>query len=289
MVPVNLVPVNARRYLAGTQNEQLTIIKSLADCRTRTYQTPAIPRQLINNRPTIMHTLVLIRHGESTWNQENRFTGWKDVDLTAKGVAEAKAAGALLKAHGYTFDLAYTSVLKRAVRTLWHVLDEMDLMWLPVLHSWRLNERHYGALQGLNKAETAAQYGDAQVLAWRRSYDVPPPALDANDERASFGDPRYAHLKPGDIPLTECLKDTVARVLHYWNDSIGPAIKRGKRVVIAAHGNSLRALVKYLDDISDEDIVHLNIPNGVPMVYQLDANLKPLSRYYLTQDGNKLL
>lgn len=228
-----------------------------------------------------MHQLILIRHGESVWNRENRFTGWTDVDLTEQGIAEAQAAGRLLKAEGYTFDLAYTSVLKRAVRTLWHVLDEMDLLWLPVIHSWRLNERHYGALQGLNKAETAAKFGDAQVLAWRRSYDVPPPPLDATDPRASYGDPRYAALAREQIPLTECLKDNVARTLPFWNECIAPAIRRGKRVIVAAHGNSLRALVKYLDGISDADIVGLNIPNGIPLVYTLDADLKPLGRRYL--------
>ncbi|MDE2047233.1 MAG: 2,3-diphosphoglycerate-dependent phosphoglycerate mutase [Betaproteobacteria bacterium] len=228
-----------------------------------------------------MHQLILIRHGESAWNRENRFTGWTDVDLTEQGIAEAQAAGRLLKAEGYTFDLAYTSVLKRAVRTLWHVLDEMDLLWLPVIHSWRLNERHYGALQGLNKAETAAKFGDAQVLAWRRSYDVPPPPLDATDPRASYGDPRYAALAREQIPLTECLKDNVVRTLPFWNESIAPAIRRGKRVIVAAHGNSLRALVKYLDGISDADIVGLNIPNGIPLVYTLDADLKPLGRRYL--------
>jgi 2,3-bisphosphoglycerate-dependent phosphoglycerate mutase len=228
-----------------------------------------------------MHKLVLIRHGESTWNLENRFTGWTDVDLTPLGIEQAKAAGRLLKADGYEFDLCYTSVLKRATRTLWHTLDEMDRTWLPVVHSWRLNERHYGALQGLNKADMARQYGDAQVLVWRRSYDTPPPALEATDPRSERGDIRYARLKPGEVPLTECLKDTVARVMPFWNDSMAPAIKAGKRVVVAAHGNSIRALVKYLDGISDADIVGLNIPNGIPLVYELDAALQPLRHYYL--------
>jgi 2,3-bisphosphoglycerate-dependent phosphoglycerate mutase len=228
-----------------------------------------------------MYKIVLMRHGESTWNLDNRFTGWTDVDLTEKGMAEAKQAGKLLKDAGFTFDLAYTSVLKRAIRTLWGTLDEMDLMWLPVVHNWRLNERHYGALQGLNKAETAAQYGDDQVLVWRRSYDVPPNPLDPADPRASYNDPRYAGLKREEIPLTECLKDTVARVLPAWHESIAPDIRAGKRILISAHGNSLRALIKYLDGISDNDIVGLNIPNGQPLVYELDADLKPIKSYYL--------
>jgi 2,3-bisphosphoglycerate-dependent phosphoglycerate mutase len=228
-----------------------------------------------------MHKLVLIRHGESTWNLENRFTGWTDVDLTPLGLEQAVQAGRLLKAEGYDFDLCYTSVLKRATRTLWHVLDEMDRTWLPVVHSWRLNERHYGALQGLNKADMARKFGDEQVLVWRRSYDVPPPALEPSDPRSERGDVRYARLKPEEIPLTECLKDTVARVLPFWNESMAPAIRHGKRVVVAAHGNSIRALVKYLDGISDQEIVGLNIPNGIPLVYELDANLKPLRHYYL--------
>jgi 2,3-bisphosphoglycerate-dependent phosphoglycerate mutase len=228
-----------------------------------------------------MHKLVLIRHGESTWNLENRFTGWTDVDLTPLGLEQAVQAGRLLKAEGYDFDLCYTSVLKRATRTLWHVLDEMDRTWLPVVHSWRLNERHYGALQGLNKADMARKFGDEQVLVWRRSYDVPPPALEPSDPRSERGDVRYAKLKPEEIPLTECLKDTVARVLPFWNESMAPAIRHGKRVVVAAHGNSIRALVKYLDGISDQEIVGLNIPNGIPLVYELDANLKPLRHYYL--------
>jgi 2,3-bisphosphoglycerate-dependent phosphoglycerate mutase len=228
-----------------------------------------------------MHKLVLIRHGESTWNLENRFTGWTDVDLTATGVAQAKKAGQLLKAEGYEFDVAHTSVLKRATRTLWHCLDEMDRTWLPVVHSWRLNERHYGNLQGLNKADMAREYGDAQVLVWRRSYDTPPPPLAATDPRSERSDIRYAKLKPEQIPLTECLKDTVERVMPFWNEAIAPGLKAGKRIVIVAHGNSIRALVKYLDNISDDAIVGLNIPNGIPLVYELDANLKPLRHYYL--------
>ncbi len=228
-----------------------------------------------------MYKLVLLRHGESTWNLENRFTGWTDVPLTETGVAQALEAGRLLKAEGYEFDVAYTSVLKRAIWTLWHCLDAMDRQWLPVVHAWRLNERHYGALQGLNKAETARKFGDAQVLTWRRSYDTPPPALTEDDARCERGDLRYAGLAPGEVPLTECLKDTVARVLPFWNDSLAPAITSGKRLLVAAHGNSIRALVKYLDGISDDDIVSLNIPNGVPLVYELDAELKPLRRHYL--------
>ena len=231
--------------------------------------------------PQTMHKLVLIRHGESTWNLENRFTGWTDVDLTPTGIEQAKNAGRLLRQEGYEFDLAYTSVLKRATRTLWHCLDEMDRTWLPVVHSWRLNERHYGALQGLNKADTARKYGDAQVLTWRRSYDTPPPPLEPNDPRSERGDIRYARLQPGEIPLTECLKDTVARVMPFWSESMAPAIRSGKRIVVAAHGNSIRALVKYLDGISDDAIVGLNIPNGIPLVYELDANLQPLQHYYL--------
>lgn len=231
--------------------------------------------------PKTMHKLVLIRHGESTWNLENRFTGWTDVDLTPTGLQQAIQAGRLLKAEGWDFDLCYTSVLKRATRTLWHVLDEMDRTWLPVVHSWRLNERHYGGLQGLNKAETAKKYGDEQVLVWRRSYDVPPPALAEDDPRWERGDRRYEKLQDGEVPRTECLKDTVARVLPFWNEAMAPAIRAGKRVVVAAHGNSIRALVKYLDGISDDDIVGLNIPNGIPLVYELDAQLKPLRHYYL--------
>jgi 2,3-bisphosphoglycerate-dependent phosphoglycerate mutase len=228
-----------------------------------------------------MYQLVLIRHGESVWNLENRFTGWTDVELTPTGVAQAQNAGRLLKAAGFDFDVAYTSVLKRAIHTLWQTLDSMDRTWLPVVHHWRLNERHYGALQGLNKADMAKQYGDAQVLQWRRSYDTPPPALEATDPRSERGDLRYAKLNPEDVPLTECLKDTVARVLPLWNDSMAPAILAGKRIVVAAHGNSIRALVKYLDNISDDDIVGLNIPNGQPLVYELDAQLKPIRHHYL--------
>lgn len=228
-----------------------------------------------------MYKLVLIRHGESTWNLENRFTGWTDVDLTATGIEQARNAGRLLKAEGYEFDLAYTSVLKRAIRTLWLTLDEMDRTWLPVVKNWRLNERHYGALQGLNKADMAKQYGDEQVLVWRRSYDTPPPALEATDPRSERGDLRYAGLAAQDVPLTECLKDTVARVLPFWNEAIAPAIRSGKKVVVAAHGNSIRALVKYLDGIGDSEIVGVNIPNGIPLVYELDADLKPIRHYYL--------
>ena len=228
-----------------------------------------------------MHKLVLIRHGESTWNLENRFTGWTDVSLTETGITQAQNAGKLLKAEGYDFDLAYTSVLKRATHTLWHTLDEMDRTWLPVVNSWRLNERHYGNLQGLNKAETAEKYGDEQVLVWRRSYNTPPPPLAADDVRSEKSDRRYAKLLPGQVPLTECLKDTVGRVLPFWNEAIAPAIRAGKRVVVAAHGNSIRALVKYLDEVSETDIVGLNIPNGIPLVYELDANLKPICHYYL--------
>ncbi|WP_333705591.1 2,3-diphosphoglycerate-dependent phosphoglycerate mutase [Ottowia beijingensis] len=228
-----------------------------------------------------MYKLVLIRHGESTWNLENRFTGWTDVDLTPTGVEQAKQAGRLLKAEGYDFDVAYTSVLKRAIRTLHLALDEMDRLWLPTVKHWRLNERHYGALQGLNKAETAQKHGDAQVLVWRRSYDTPPPALEPTDPRSERGDPRYARLQPGEVPLTECLKDTVARVLPFWNESMAPAILAGKRIVVSAHGNSIRALIKYLDNISETDIVELNIPNGIPLVYELDAGLNPIRSYYL--------
>jgi 2,3-bisphosphoglycerate-dependent phosphoglycerate mutase len=228
-----------------------------------------------------MRKLVLIRHGESEWNRENRFTGWTDVDLSEKGRAEAHEAGHVLKAAGYTFDVAYTSVLKRAIRTLWIVQDEMDLMWIPVHRSWRLNERHYGALQGLNKAETAAKFGEAQVKIWRRSYDVRPPALTPDDERYPGYDPRYQNLLSSELPLTECLKDTVERFLPYWHRTIAPAVLEEQRVLIAAHGNSLRALVKYLDDVSEEAIVDMNIPTGMPLVYELDDALKPLRRYYL--------
>jgi 2,3-bisphosphoglycerate-dependent phosphoglycerate mutase len=228
-----------------------------------------------------MLKLVLLRHGESTWNQENRFTGWTDVDLSERGLGEAAEAGRLLREGGYRFDLAYTSVLKRAIRTLWIALDALDLMWIPVEKSWRLNERHYGALQGLNKAETAAKHGDAQTKIWRRSYDIPPPALTPDDPRHPSGDPRYASLSPADLPLTESLKDTVARFLPYWHETIAPTIRSGRRVLIAAHGNSLRALVKYLDNIPEGEIVELNIPTGIPLVYELDDDLKPLRHYYL--------
>jgi 2,3-bisphosphoglycerate-dependent phosphoglycerate mutase len=228
-----------------------------------------------------MKKIVLIRHGESVWNKENRFTGWTDVDLSEKGVSEAHKAGQFLKKEGYVFDVAFTSVLRRAIRTLWITLEEMDLMWIPIRNSWRLNERHYGSLQGLNKSETAAKYGEDQVKIWRRSYDIPPSPLEASDPRYPGTDPRYANLDKKDIPLTECLKDTVARVMPFWNDEIAPAIKSGKRVIIAAHGNSLRALVMYLDNISENDIVNLNIPTGIPLVYELDDNLKPIKHYYL--------
>jgi len=228
-----------------------------------------------------MYRLVMIRHGESTWNRDNRFTGWTDVALTDTGVAQARQAGRLLREAGYDFDVTYTSVLKRAIWTLWHALDELDRTWLPIVNDWRLNERHYGALQGLDKAETARQYGDEQVLLWRRSYDVPPPPLQASDPRGQHGDPRYAALAPAQIPLTECLKDTVARVLPCWNERLAPAIRSGQRVLVSAHGNSMRALVKYLDGIGDDEIVSLNIPNGIPLVYELDAELRPLRSHYL--------
>ncbi len=228
-----------------------------------------------------MTKLVLIRHGESTWNKENRFTGWTDVDLSAKGREEALDGGRVLKAEGYTFDVAYTSVLKRAIRTLWSVLDEMELMWIPVHRSWRLNERHYGALQGLNKAETAAKFGEDQVKIWRRSYDIPPPPLSPEDERYPGHDPRYRNLTSAQLPLTECLKDTVARFLPLWHETIAPEIRGGRKVLIAAHGNSLRALVMFLDNIPEKEIVELNIPTGMPLVYELDDNLKALNRYYL--------
>ncbi len=228
-----------------------------------------------------MHKLVLLRHGESTWNKENRFTGWTDVDLSERGRTEAEEAGRLLHEGGYVFDVAYTSVLKRAIRTLNIALDGLDLLWIPVIKDWRLNERHYGALQGLNKAETAAKHGDAQIKIWRRSYDIPPPPLSADDPRHPSRDPRYASLSPGELPLTESLKDTVARFLPYWPDTIAPAIRSGKRVLVAAHGNSLRALVKYLDNISDADIIERNIPTGIPLVYELDDRLTPIRNFYL--------
>ena len=228
-----------------------------------------------------MYKVILLRHGESVWNKENKFTGWTDVDLSEKGITEANKAGEVLKKEGYTFDLAYTSVLKRAIRTLWIVMDVMDLMWVPVIRNWRLNERHYGALQGLNKAETAKKFGEEQVKIWRRSYSTQPPALEKTDERYPGKDPRYADLTEDELPLTECLKDTVARFMPYWENTIAPSIKAGKKVIIAAHGNSLRALVKYLDNISEEEIVGLNIPTGIPLVYELDDDLKPVKHYYL--------
>lgn len=228
-----------------------------------------------------MYKLVLMRHGESQWNLENRFTGWADVDLTDKGREEARKAGELLKAEGYSFDVAYTSVLKRAIRTLWITLEQMDQMWLPIVHAWRLNERHYGDLQGLNKSETAARYGEEQVLIWRRAYEIAPNPMKVDDSRFAGKDPRYARLKPEEIPLTECLKDTVERVIPLWKEGIAPAIKSGKKVVIAAHGNSLRALIKYLDNLSEEDILKVNIPTARPLVYELDENLKPIRNYYL--------
>ena len=228
-----------------------------------------------------MYKVVLLRHGESTWNKENRFTGWTDVDLSEKGRGEAKKAGELLRAEGFVFDVAYTSVLKRAIRTLWYTLDELDLMWIPTIKAWQLNERHYGALQGLNKGETAAKFGDEQVLIWRRSYDTPPPELTTDDERYPGNDPRYAGLGSAELPLTESLKETVARVIPYWHAEIAPAIRAGKRVVVAAHGNSLRALVKYLDDMTEQAVLALNIPTGVPLVYELDGALKPIKSYYL--------
>lgn len=228
-----------------------------------------------------MHKLVLVRHGESVWNLENIFTGWTDVGLSERGLQEAQIAGELLKQEGFTFDVAYTSVLKRAIKTLWVILEEMDLMWIPVYRSWRLNERHYGALQGLNKAQTAQQHSPEQVHIWRRSYDTPPPALSEDDERFPGHDRRYADLSDAELPHTESLKDTVARMLPYWHETIAPVVRSSKRVIIAAHGNSLRALVKYLDDISDADIPNLNIPTGIPLVYELDDNLKPIRSYYL--------
>jgi 2,3-bisphosphoglycerate-dependent phosphoglycerate mutase len=228
-----------------------------------------------------MNRIVLLRHGESAWNKENRFTGWKDVDLTARGVEEARAAGRLLAAEGYDFDFTFTSVLKRAIRTLNLALEEMDRLWLPVEKDWRLNERHYGALQGLNKAETAQKYGEEQVLKWRRSYDTPPPALDPADERNAASDPRYASLAKDEVPLTECLKDTVARVVPYWRSRIAPRVAKGERVLVAAHGNSLRALIKYLDGLSDQAIIDVNVPTGIPLVYELDGELRPRRSFYL--------
>jgi 2,3-bisphosphoglycerate-dependent phosphoglycerate mutase len=235
-----------------------------------------------------MYKIVLIRHGESVWNKENRFTGWTDVDLSEKGVEEAKKAGQYLKKEGFAFDLAYTSVLKRAIKTLYTVQEQMDQLWIPVIKTWRLNERHYGALQGLDKSETAAKHGEDQVKIWRRAYDIAPPKLEANDDRNPAKDPRYKDLKPNELPLTECLKDTVARVLPYWNKEIVPNIKKGKKIVIAAHGNSLRALVKYLSNISDNDIVNLNIPTAMPLVYELGNNLKPVKDYYYLGDPEEV-
>ncbi|MFC1635613.1 2,3-diphosphoglycerate-dependent phosphoglycerate mutase [Planctomycetota bacterium] len=234
-----------------------------------------------------MIRMVLIRHGESTWNKENRFTGWTDVDLTEQGVHEAREAGTVLKKEGYTFDIAFTSVLKRAIRTLWIVLDQMDLMWLPVVNSWRLNERHYGALQGLNKAEMAQKYGEEQVHIWRRSYDIRPPALETTDERYPGKDAKYRGLDPQDIPAAECLKDTVERFLPYWHESMVPELKKGKRILVSAHGNSIRALVKYLDHINDDEITQLNIPTGIPLIYELDDDLKPRKHFYLG-DSDKI-
>ena len=231
-----------------------------------------------------MRKLVLLRHGESSWNRENRFTGWADVGLTEHGLAEARAAGQLLKREGFDFDIAFTSVLRRAIKTLWAALEEMDRMWIPIHHSWRLNERHYGALQGLDKAQTAARHGEAQVKVWRRAFDVAPPALPDGDPRIEAGDPRYLDLGPGDFPRTECLKDTVARVLPYWNDAIAPAVMAGKLTLIAAHGNSLRALIKHLDGVADDDIIELNIPTAQPLVYELDDWLKPIRHYYLADE-----
>ncbi len=242
---------------------------------------PPLPFAVFCCRINRMKKLVLLRHGESTWNKENRFTGWTDVDLSEKGLIEARKAGEVLKKDGFIFDAAFTSVLKRAIRTLWITLDQMDLMWIPVHNSWRLNERHYGALQGLNKAETAAKFGEEQVRVWRRSYDIPSPKLEKSDARYPGHDPRYKNLSENDLPLTECLKDTVGRFLPYWHETIAPAVASGTRVIIAAHGNSLRALVKYLDHISDEEIIGMNIPTGIPLVYELEDNLKPVRNYYL--------
>ena len=243
--------------------------------------SPLLPLRSPNRHLFCMYKLVLLRHGESTWNLENRFTGWTDVDLTALGVEQAATAGKLLSEAGYDFDITYTSMLKRATHTLWHCLDAMDRTWLPVVHSWRLNERHYGALQGLNKAEVAKKYGDAQVLAWRRSYGTPPPALEPSDPRSERCDKRYAKLQPEQIPLTECLQDTVDRVIPFWSESMAAGLRAGKRILVTAHGNSIRALVKHLDSISDEAIVGVNIPNGIPLVYELDAQLQPIAHYYL--------
>jgi 2,3-bisphosphoglycerate-dependent phosphoglycerate mutase len=238
-----------------------------------------------NTAKNNVHTIVLLRHGESLWNKENLFSGWTDVDLSEHGKDEVRNAGRILKEKGFTFDLAFTSVLKRAIRTAWIVLDEMDLMWIPVYRDWRINERHYGSLQGLNKSETTNKYGEAQVKIWRRSYDIPPPALEASDVRHPSHDPRYAHLQPKQIPATECLKDTVERFLPCWQNSIAPLVRKGKSVLIAGHGNTLRALVKYLDNISDADIADLNIPTGIPLVYELDEELRPIRHYYLGDES----
>jgi 2,3-bisphosphoglycerate-dependent phosphoglycerate mutase len=232
-------------------------------------------------RMAVMHKLVLVRHGESTWNKENRFTGWTDVDLSEKGGEEARQAGRTLRDQGFVFDVAYVSVLKRSIRTLWMVLDEMDLMWIPVVNAWRLNERHYGALQGLNKAEMAARYGEEQVRIWRRSYDTRPPAVERSDPRWPGNDPRYAGLAPDELPLTECLKDTVERFLPFWHETLAPVVRSGRRVLVSAHGNTIRALVKYLDGISDEEIVGVNIPTGIPLLYELDSELRPIRSTYL--------
>jgi len=248
----------------------------------RSISSSTIHKVLMAHKHT--HKIVLIRHGESTWNKENRFTGWTDVGLTETGKEEALTGAKFLKKEGYTFDVAYTSVLKRAIKTLWIVLEEIDLMWVPVHRSWRLNERHYGGLQGLNKSETAEKHGEEQVKVWRRSYDIPPPELETKDERFPGHDPRYKHLPSSVLPKTECLKDTVDRFLPYWEDTIAPAVKDGKKVLIVAHGNSLRALVKYLDNISDAEIVELNIPTGIPLVYELDENLIPIKHYYLADE-----
>lgn len=245
---------------------------------------PSLP-PLSASGPKTMYQLVLLRHGESTWNLENRFTGWADVDMTPKGVAQAQQAGRSLKAAGMAFDRVYTSVLKRAIWTSWHCLDQLDRTWLPIVSDWRLNERHYGALQGLNKAETAQKFGEEQVMTWRRSYDVAPPAMEASDPRCERSDPRYATLVPASVPLGECLKDTVARVMPLWNETLAPAVRRGERLLLTAHGNSLRALVMHLDRLTGEQIVQVNIPNAVPLVYELDAQLQPIRNYYLQEDG----
>jgi 2,3-bisphosphoglycerate-dependent phosphoglycerate mutase len=276
-----VVMLIALALIGATVVIRLPVIREVTDPFSSPLFVKPTEEPLHNPPRQSMAKLVLLRHGESIWNKENRFTGWFDVDLSDQGRTEAKRAGALLKADGFQFDLAFTSVLKRAIRTLWIVLDEMDQMWVPVERTWRLNERHYGALQGLNKAETALKYGDQQVLVWRRSYDVPPPALDRNDPRYPGKDPRYCGMSQTQLPLTECLKDTVDRFLPFWHERIAPAVKAGQKVLIVAHGNSLRALVKYLENISEQDIVELNIPTGVPLVYELNENLRPTKHYYL--------